>query len=81
MPIYEYACQDCDAEHEALRPMKDADVPIACPKCGSKKSKRLHSVVGAIVGGSSSESSRALPMGAPGGCGRCGDPNGACPYK
>jgi putative FmdB family regulatory protein len=72
MPIYEYACQSCEHVTEALRSMRDADEPIACDKCGSVKTRRMHSVF--ATGGSSSDS-HSLPMG---GCGRCGDPNGSC---
>ena len=75
MPLYEYECLSCHAQHEALRSMKDADTPIACPKCGAKKSKRLQSVVAAVTSGGESSSSKSLPMG---GCGRCGDPRGSC---
>ena len=50
MPVYEYACGKCGAVTEALRRMADADEPIACEKCGSKKTARAKSVV--AVGGS-----------------------------
>ncbi len=40
MPIYEYMCQECGARFDARRAMKDADAPIACPQCGTVKTKR-----------------------------------------
>lgn len=69
MPIYEYQCEKCSHVTEALRPMKDADEPISCESCGSKRTKRAQSVVSVNSGGSS------LPVT---GCGRCGDPRGSC---
>jgi putative FmdB family regulatory protein len=35
MPIYEYICDDCQAEFEKLVLNKQQE--IACPKCASKK--------------------------------------------
>ena len=40
MPLYEYYCQDCDKEFEALRSHSQADDPAPCPRCG-KESPRL----------------------------------------
>lgn len=44
MPIYEYVCLDCRARFDALRPMKDADAPITCARCGENHSSRTLSV-------------------------------------
>ena len=44
MPVYEYDCKACGHVSESLRPMRDADAPIACESCGSKRTKRAHSV-------------------------------------
>ncbi|MCC6581284.1 MAG: zinc ribbon domain-containing protein [Phycisphaeraceae bacterium] len=74
MPVYEYVCQNCGATTEALRSMKEADDPIACGKCGGKKTRRAHSVFSAAVGSGKSQA----PAGP---CGRCGDPNGSCPFR
>ena len=41
MPIYEYKCNKCSHEYEALV-MGSADA-VECPKCGSKKKERLMS--------------------------------------
>jgi len=51
MPIYEYYCLDCQAEFEALRPIKDADSPIACSKCQGEHTSRKISVFFAQSGG------------------------------
>ena len=51
MPIYEYICQDCAHEFEAIRPMSQADVPMACGKCGGENIKRKISVFFAGSGG------------------------------
>ena len=33
MPIYRYACPDCDVFVEELRPMRFADARVECPIC------------------------------------------------
>jgi len=75
MPIYEYQCQKCEHITETLRSMSQADDAIECEECGSKKTKRAHSVPAATTGG------QADTFAPPSGCGRCGDPNGACPFN
>lgn len=45
MPIYEYKCDGCGHELEAIQKM--ADAPLAdCPACGSAQLKRLISAAG-----------------------------------
>lgn len=40
MPIYEYRCADCGAQHEHLQKLGDA--PIAhCPDCGGTHYEKL----------------------------------------
>lgn len=41
MPIFEYKCQECGNEFEAL--VRKADVP-ACPSCSSTRLERLLSM-------------------------------------
>jgi len=53
MPIYEYKCEACDKIYEELV-TGDRDKPIPCPACGSGKTQKLMSVIGAISVGSSS---------------------------
>lgn len=33
MPLYEYYCEQCDGIFEALRPIKEAALPVPCPAC------------------------------------------------
>jgi len=74
MPIYEYRCESCGELAEALRPMRDADAPLACRGCGRETMRRLHSVFAA--GKASAGGGADAPPA--GGCGRCGDPFGGC---
>ncbi len=67
MPMYEYYCSNCHSKFDALRTMSEADAPIKCEHCESKKTARVLSVVFAHTGGSTLED-------AGGGC-ACG---GAC---
>ena len=68
MPIFEYICQECQHEFEALVFGRDKAV---CPKCQSKKLSPQLSVFAMSAKGSS-------PMPAStGACGSCGDPRGA----
>ena len=76
MPVYEYKCRGCGHTSEALRPIRDADAPIACDACGSKKTKRSHSVFAAAT---SSSGDAPGPMG---NCSQCpGGADGSCPYS
>ncbi|HET8891128.1 MAG TPA: FmdB family zinc ribbon protein [Candidatus Angelobacter sp.] len=70
MPIFEYVCQQCSHQFEAI---VLGTQKAACPKCESKRlSQQLSSF--AVRGEKSSESSGpASPTGA---CGSCGDPRG-----
>lgn len=44
MAIYEYACEECGQQFEALRSMGAADDRIACKACGSERTRRALSV-------------------------------------
>lgn len=48
MPIYEYCCQDCKARFDALRPMSQADDPIACSRCHGTNTSRALSLFSVI---------------------------------
>jgi putative FmdB family regulatory protein len=76
MPIFEYICERCNHEFEAL---VFGQQKAECPKCQSKKLQPQLSVfaVSAKSGGSSQP---AMPTGS---CGSCGDPRGpgACSMK
>ena len=77
MPIFEYVCQQCQHEFEALIFGKQE---AECPKCQSKKLEPQLSVfaVSAKSGGATRPS-----FSAPGPCGSCGDARGpgACSLK
>jgi putative FmdB family regulatory protein len=74
MPIFEYICQECDHEFEALVFGRDK---AECPKCHSQKLAAQLSVF-AVSAKSGASSSAAL-----GPCGSCGDPRGpgACAMR
>ena len=40
MPIYEYACQQCDHTLDALQKMSD-DPLVDCPECGASALKKM----------------------------------------
>ncbi|WP_432799843.1 FmdB family zinc ribbon protein [Poriferisphaera sp. WC338] len=69
MPVYEYECAKCEEVTEVIRRMADADEPIACEHCDSKKTSRKHSVFSACDSTSTSSSSASMPGGSCGsGC-------------
>lgn len=75
MPIYEFRCDDCGREFEAL---VRSDGVARCPGCqGAQLSKKLS--VFATAGGGSDPA--PLPAMAP--CGSCGHPDGpgACRFQ
>ncbi len=45
MPIYEYQCQACGNEHEAIQKMS-ADPLLVCPACNEPELKKKISAVG-----------------------------------
>ena len=67
MPIFEYVCQECQHEFEALVFGRDK---ARCPKCESKRLSPQLSVFAVATKGSSSSAPVA------GSCGSCGDPRG-----
>jgi putative FmdB family regulatory protein len=67
MPIFEYMCQECQHQFEALVFGRDK---ARCPKCESRKLTPQLSVFAV-----SAKASSASPS-AGGGCGSCGDPRG-----
>ena len=56
MPIYEYACHDCQHEFEAL--LRGADAP-ACPACQGRHLAKLFSVPAAPSSQSASQYERS----------------------
>jgi putative FmdB family regulatory protein len=75
MPIYEYVCKDCEKQFEVIRPMSQADAPLACPACGRQQSRRKLAVFYAHSGGHA-------VAGTSGGCGSCeGGGCGSCGHS
>jgi putative FmdB family regulatory protein len=68
MPIFEYICEECEHEFEALVFGRDK---AKCPKCESKKLKPQLSVFAVTAKGSAGAPVSSGP------CGSCGDPRGA----
>lgn len=33
MPLYEFLCEHCEGVFEAIRPMREASLPVPCPQC------------------------------------------------
>jgi putative FmdB family regulatory protein len=69
MPIFEYICQECRHEFEALVFGRDK---ARCPKCESKKLIPQLSVFAVSAKGSAG----SAPSAGAGACGSCGDPRG-----
>jgi putative FmdB family regulatory protein len=65
MPIYEYVCDDCQAQFEKIVINKQQE--ISCPNCASKKATIQLSVFATAGNGSQSSSSG----GSSGGGGSC----------
>lgn len=40
MPIYEYSCLSCEADHEIIQKISDAPLTI-CPSCGGELKKKI----------------------------------------
>jgi putative FmdB family regulatory protein len=51
MPIYEYQCQDCGHEFEAMQKMSEARL-VDCPVCGKPELKKMVSAAGFKLKGS-----------------------------
>ena len=68
MPIYEYACMQCEEHFEEL--VRTSDQVVTCPGCGAAKVVRQLSAF--AVHGAAAKPSFAGPTGAGGGGGCCG---------
>ena len=69
MPLFEYSCQTCNHQFEAL--VRGGEPPT-CPSCHGATLQRRQSVFAARTAGAAPRSD-AMPTGA---CGACGDPRG-----
>lgn len=75
MPIYEYACKQCNETFDHLaRTMSSTReaAKVKCPKCGSDQTSRALSVF-AVGSEGAKSSSTDTPS-----CGRCGGAPGSC---
>ena len=77
MPIYEYACQGCGREFEAL--VRSDTVP-ECPKCHSKALDKRLSVFATAASGPQPAPAAHGPISPCGSCGHPGGP-GACAFN
>ena len=73
MPLYEYACLDCQHTFDTLRSMAQADDPIACPKCQGEHTSRMLSLFaahseGKVVAGGSAPDCGACSASSCAGC-------------
>ena len=41
MPLYNYLCEQCEAEFTELRRFSEMDDPIDCPECGNGSTRQL----------------------------------------
>jgi putative FmdB family regulatory protein len=71
MPIYEYACMECESHFDEL--VRSPEQAITCPECGAAKVLKQLSTF-AVHGASSPTQSFTAPSGGGGGCcgGSCG---------
>ncbi|MBW6466616.1 MAG: zinc ribbon domain-containing protein [Brevefilum sp.] len=72
MPIYEYACLDCQAEFETIRSIKDADASIQCPQCHGDQTRRKLSLFNATSSGRSLAGVTSCSTCSGGSCSTCG---------
>jgi putative FmdB family regulatory protein len=70
VPIYEYACMECESHFEEL--VRNGEQAVTCPECGAGNVLKQFSTF--AVHGSSTKPSFAGPSGGGGGCcgGSCG---------
>lgn len=72
MPIYEYICQDCQAEFELIRSIKEADSALNCIQCQGEKIQRKISLFNASSGGRAIAGANSCSTCAGGTCSSCG---------
>lgn len=58
MPLYDYACADCDLTFEVSRSFADADVPADCPMCGEPAKRQLTVPMSVFTRGAAAENAR-----------------------
>jgi putative FmdB family regulatory protein len=70
VPIYEYACMECESHFEEL--VRNADQAVSCPECGAGNVLKQLSTF--AVHGASTGATANVPRASGGGCcgGGCG---------
>ena len=69
MPLFEYACKECERQFEVL--VRGHETP-ECPAChGTDLERRQSTFAARTANGSAASDNPAM-----GACGRCGDPRG-----
>jgi putative FmdB family regulatory protein len=71
MPIFEYACNQCEQRFEKL--LRKTDQQVDCPKCQSQDLRKLFSTFASPAADNSAPADYCPP----GGCGACPNP-GMC---
>lgn len=51
MPIYEYHCNDCEADFEQFVRSMSSQETITCPDCGGQHVRKAISLFGGVSGG------------------------------
>ena len=51
MPVYEYRCEECRDEFEAVQPVSARAEDTVCPRCGATKATRLMSAFASKIVG------------------------------
>jgi putative FmdB family regulatory protein len=70
MPIYEYACMECESHFDEL--VRSSEQAVTCPDCGAANVLKQLSTF-AVHGASSSKASATVPRSGGGCCGgSCG---------
>jgi putative FmdB family regulatory protein len=49
MPVYEFACRDCQKTFEVVRPMSESSADMKCIHCGSSRVDRIWTTVYAVT--------------------------------
>jgi len=79
MPIFEYRCSECNNKFDVLHKSSSSNEEVICPKCSSKKNKKLLSTFSAsFVEGGSDFSSSSYSNDSSCSTGTCGCGSGAC---
>jgi putative FmdB family regulatory protein len=66
MPLYEYHCQDCNADFEAITSFANAD-NVVCESCGGKRVERVASSFACAISGGGAAGATLPPCGVSGG--------------